>query len=42
MARKQVARSLIDGWNVEISFAGNGVEGIGVIVKVNDIDIDIK
>ncbi len=28
MARKQVARSLIDGWNVEISFAGNGVEGI--------------
>jgi len=31
MARKQVARSLPDGWDVEISFAGNGVEGIEAI-----------
>jgi chemotaxis protein CheY-P-specific phosphatase CheC/CheY-like chemotaxis protein len=28
MARKQVARSLPDGWDVEISFAANGIEGI--------------
>ena len=31
MARKQVARSLPDGWDVEISFATNGVEGIEAI-----------
>ena len=31
MARKQVARSLPDGWDVEISFAANGVEGIEAI-----------
>ena len=28
MARKQVARSLPEGWDVEISFAANGIEGI--------------
>lgn len=31
MARKQVARSLPDGWDVDISFAANGVEGIEAI-----------
>jgi chemotaxis protein CheY-P-specific phosphatase CheC/FixJ family two-component response regulator len=31
MARKQVARSLPDGWDVEISFATNGVEGVEAI-----------
>jgi len=31
MARKQVARSLPDEWDVEVSFAGNGVEGIEAI-----------
>lgn len=31
MARKQVARSLPDGWDVEISFAADGVEGIEAI-----------
>jgi len=31
MARKQVARSLPDGWDVEITFASNGVEGIAAI-----------
>ncbi len=31
MARKQVARSLPDGWDVEISFAANGIEGIEAI-----------
>lgn len=31
MARKQVARSLPDGWDVDISFAVDGVEGIAAI-----------
>lgn len=31
MARKQVARSLPDGWDVDITFATNGVEGIEAI-----------
>ncbi len=31
MARKQVARSLPDGWDVDITFAKNGVEGIAAI-----------
>ena len=31
MARKQVARSLPDGWDVDISFATNGQEGIEAI-----------
>ncbi|GAA0816506.1 response regulator [Colwellia asteriadis] len=31
MARKQVARSLPDDWDVDISFANNGVEGIKAI-----------
>jgi len=31
MARKQVARSLPDGWDVEISFATDGTEGIEAI-----------
>ncbi|GAA5130535.1 response regulator [Thalassotalea piscium] len=31
MARKQVARSLPDGWDVDISFATNGSEGIEAI-----------
>ena len=31
MARKQVARSLPDDWDVEISFATNGEEGIQAI-----------
>lgn len=31
MARKQLARSLPDGWDVDVSFANNGVEGIEAI-----------
>ncbi len=31
MARKQVARSLPEGWDVEITFATNGLEGIQAI-----------
>lgn len=31
MARKQVARSLPDGWEVDITFATNGVEGVEAI-----------
>jgi len=31
MARKQVARSLPDGWDVDVSFASDGVEGIEAI-----------
>ncbi|MFT5757228.1 MAG: chemotaxis protein CheY-P-specific phosphatase CheC/AmiR [Alteromonadaceae bacterium] len=31
MARKQVARSLPDGWDVDITFATNGAEGIEAI-----------
>lgn len=31
MARKQLARSLPDGWDVDISFATDGVEGIEAI-----------
>lgn len=31
MARKQVLRSLPDGWDVDISYATNGVEGIDAI-----------
>ena len=31
MARKQVARSLPDGWDVNINFATNGLEGIEAI-----------
>ena len=31
MARKQVARSLPSGWDVDITFATNGVEGIEAI-----------
>jgi chemotaxis protein CheY-P-specific phosphatase CheC/CheY-like chemotaxis protein len=31
MARKQVARSLPDGWDVDISFANNGAEGVEAI-----------
>jgi len=31
MARKQLARSLPDGWDVEVSFANNGVEGLEAI-----------
>jgi len=31
MARKQVARSLPDDWDVETTFATNGVEGIDAI-----------
>lgn len=31
MARKQLARSLPDGWDVDISFATDGVEGIKAI-----------
>jgi len=31
MARKQVARSLPDGWDVDITFATNGEEGIAAI-----------
>ena len=31
MARKQVARSLPEGWDVEITFATNGAEGLQAI-----------
>lgn len=31
MARKQVARALPEGWDVEITFATNGLEGIRAI-----------
>ncbi|TPH12518.1 response regulator [Litorilituus lipolyticus] len=31
MARKQVARSLPDGWDVDVSFASDGIEGIEAI-----------
>ncbi|MGL1958394.1 MAG: response regulator [Colwellia sp.] len=31
MARKQVARSLPDGWDVDVSFANDGVEGVKAI-----------
>lgn len=31
MARKQVARSLPEGWDVDITFAKNGVEGLAAI-----------
>ena len=31
MARKQCARSLPDGWPVDISFAANGEEGVAAI-----------
>lgn len=31
MARKQVARALPDDWDVEITFAKNGVEGLAAI-----------
>lgn len=31
MARKQVAKSLPQGWDVDITFATNGVEGIEAI-----------
>ena len=31
MARKQVARSLPAGWDVEVTFAKNGVEGLEAI-----------
>lgn len=31
MARKQVARSLPDSWDVDITFAKNGLEGIDAI-----------
>lgn len=31
MARKQVKRSLPDGWDVDVTFATNGVEGIDAI-----------
>lgn len=31
MARKQLARSLPDGWDIDISFAANGLEGIEAI-----------
>ncbi len=31
MARKQVIRSLPDGWDVEITLAKNGVEGLDAI-----------
>lgn len=31
MARKQVAKSLPDGWEVDITFATNGLEGIQAI-----------
>jgi chemotaxis protein CheY-P-specific phosphatase CheC/CheY-like chemotaxis protein len=32
MARKQMARALPQDWDVDVSFAGNGVEGIAAIV----------
>lgn len=31
MARKQVARSLPDSWDVEITYASNGFEGVDAI-----------
>lgn len=31
MARKQVARSLPEGWDVDITFATNGLEGLDAI-----------
>ncbi len=31
MARKQVARALPEGWDVDITFAKNGVEGLAAI-----------
>ncbi|MBX2809683.1 MAG: response regulator [Cellvibrionaceae bacterium] len=31
MARKQVARSLPDNWDVDITFAKNGLEGLSAI-----------
>lgn len=31
MARKQVMRALPPGWNVDVSFAANGVEGLEAI-----------
>ncbi len=31
MARKQVARALPDSWDVEITFAKNGIEGLDAI-----------
>ena len=31
MARKQVARALPEGWDVDITFATNGLEGIQAI-----------
>ena len=31
LARKQVARSLPEGWDVDVSFACNGVEGLQAI-----------
>jgi CheY-like chemotaxis protein len=31
MARKQVARSLPDGWDVDVTFATNGEEALSVI-----------
>lgn len=31
MARKQVTRSLPDGWDVDITYATNGVEGVQAI-----------
>ncbi|TWX73243.1 response regulator [Colwellia sp. C1TZA3] len=31
MARKQVARSLPDGWDVDLTFASNGVEAIAAV-----------
>ena len=31
MARKQLARSLPDGWDVDLSFATNGIEGLEAI-----------
>lgn len=31
MARKQVARSLPEGWDVDITFAANGAEGLQAI-----------
>jgi len=31
MARKQVTRSLPDGWDVDITYAANGVEGMDAV-----------
>jgi len=31
MARKQLARSLPEGWDVDVSFANNGIEGVEAI-----------